>query len=131
MRARSSDPTPNGPIREIEDPRRAVWAEAFGYGMQDLSDAGDWGAESVEGGVSTRREFVVARLAEEILDRIMSAMMAIADEGVDSGIGDPMVGAIGIGAGLAVRLDRLLAKRASPALALSVGHDGSGGRGWG
>ena len=70
-------------------------------------------------------------MAEEVPDGVVMAMMAIADEGMDSGIGDPMVGAIGIGAGVAVRVDRLLAKRASPALALSVGHDGSGGRGWG
>ncbi len=105
-----------------------MWAEAFGYGIQDLSDAGDWGAESLEGSVSTRREFVVARLAEEILDRIMKAMVPVADEGMDGWVGIVIVVTVGVGTSLAAGINVLLA--APRALSLRIRHHHPNRRHW-
>ena len=52
-------------------------------------------------------------------------MVAVADEGMDGGVGEMVAEAIGIGAGLAVGVDCLFAKRVSGTLSLWMRHDGS------
>jgi hypothetical protein len=77
--------------------------------------------------VAPRGEFVVTGLAKEILNRVVTTVMTVADEGMYGGVGDPVIVAVGIGAGMAVGVDCLLAS--SPAFQLTVRHHGSDGSG--
>ncbi len=65
----------------------------------------------------------MAGLAEEILNGIVAPVVTVADEGMHGGISDPMIIAVGIGASLAPRVNRLLAERTPPAFSLRVRHD--------
>lgn len=89
--------------------------------MQDLGDLGGRCFETVEGGVAPGGELLVASLAVEILNGVVASVVPIADEGVDGGVGDLVLVAVGIWAGLAMGIDRLPAT--SSALALGVRHD--------
>jgi hypothetical protein len=69
--AGAGDPTPDGCFGEIEDASRGTWTETFGNGVQDLGDLGRRRFETVEWGMPPRCEFPAARLAIEILDRVI------------------------------------------------------------
>jgi hypothetical protein len=100
----------------VEDAARRLDAEAFGNGVQDLSDPGGWGADPVEVSVTSSREFAQAGLAVEILDGILPTVVSVTDQSMDSRISNVAIVAVGVGAGLAARVDRFLAER--PAVAV-------------
>src|SRR5512137_727479 len=121
MQTGAGEPAADGGFRQLKDPGRSLDAKPFSDGVQDLGDLGGRCFETVEGGIPPGGELLVASLAVEILNGVVASVVPIADEGVDGGVGDLVIVAVGIWAGLAMGIDRLPAT--SSALALGVRHD--------
>lgn len=77
--------------------------------------------EVVQGRAFARREGLVTGLATELANGTSLVNPAIADQGIDIGIGDAEVITTGLGAGEAGGINRFLA--AAAAFALGPGHD--------
>jgi hypothetical protein len=127
MQAGAGEPGADGGFRQLKDPSCGLDAKPFSDGVQDQGYLGGRCFETVERGVPPGGELLVAGLAVEILNAVVAPMVALANQGVDGGVADLVIVAIGIRAGLAIGIDRLPAT--SSALALGVRHDGSGGGG--
>ena len=67
------------------------------------------GFEAVESGVAADREFLLAGLAHQILNVLLLAMKAIADQGMDALIHNAVVDAFGVVAGITLGVDGFLA----------------------
>lgn len=75
-------------------------------------------------------KLAVAGLAVELLNEVVVPVVAITDagtivpeaqrSGMDGGVGDALIVTVGIGAGLAMRVDRFLAERPAAALPLRL-----------
>lgn len=89
--------------------RSGLGAQAFGDRVQDLRHLSRRRIETVERGVSAGRELPAAGLAVEILNGTVAPVVAVADQSVDGRVGDPVIVTVGIRAGLATRVNRLLA----------------------
>ena len=109
MEAGARQPTLHGHVGQVKDAGGGLEAEAFGDGMQDLGDCGGQGIETVECGVPARCEFMMAGLTIEVLDRITATVVPVADQGMNLRIMVIEVPTIGVGAGIARGIDRLLA----------------------
>ena len=104
--------------------------EAFGQCTHDSRDARGGRFEAIERGMPAGSEGRSARLTAEGLDALVLAMRPIADEGVDGGVGDAVVGTGSIGTSKAVGDDALWG--AAPALELAPRANGwrRRGSGW-
>ena len=109
-----------------ENPHGSTDTQAFGQGAEDFPHAVRRGFEAVQDRTIADAEFGLAGLALEILDvfsataarpagnrRANDRVAAAADESVGVFVGDAVVKAVGIGAGVASRHDPLLAERAA------------------
>jgi hypothetical protein len=90
--------------------------------MQGLGYADRGCLQSIERGVPAGGEFTLTSLAEEILNGLVPAMMAVTDQGMDGRVRDPDVIAIGVGTGVTLGVECLLA--AGRAFALGIGGYG-------
>jgi len=86
MLAGARDPTPDRGFRHLEDAGRGLGTQAFGNSVQDLGDAGRGCFQVIEWGVASSSEFTLTGLTEKILDGVVSAVVSVADEGMDRGI---------------------------------------------
>jgi hypothetical protein len=107
--AGTGNPTSDSCFRELKDTRGGVSAETFGDGVQDLGNAGLRGFEAVKGGVPAGGELSAAGLTIEILDRLTAPVMTVTDQGMERGIGDLEVEAVGVGTGEAIGVECFLA----------------------
>ena len=87
MLASARDPTPDGRFRHLEDTGRGWGTQAFGNNVQDLGDAGRGCFQTIERGVASSSESALTGLTVKILDGVVSAVVPVADEGMDRGIG--------------------------------------------
>jgi hypothetical protein len=90
--------------------------------MQSLGDTFGRGFEPIERGVSAGSELPLTGLAEEILNRLMATMVAIADQGVDGRVRVPEVVAIRMRTSVTLGVEPFLA--AAGAFALGVRDHG-------
>ena len=125
MQTGAGEPAAEGGFRQLQGPGRGLDAKPFRHGVPDLGDLGGRGFETVAGGVPPGGERLGASLAVEIPNGVVASGVALADEGVAGGVGDLVMVAVGIRAGLALGIDRLPATPS--ALALGVRPDGTGG----
>jgi hypothetical protein len=97
MLASAAEPAAERGFRGRKDPRRSASAKSFHDRRERLCDAGRGSLQSIEWGVPTGGDLPLAGLAEEILDQLVAAVITVANQSVDSRVGDPEVLAIGIG----------------------------------
>jgi hypothetical protein len=93
----------------VSKTRTAAPASAFGQSTEDFSHATRRGFEAVQDRTIADAEFGLAGLALEIPDVFLAAVATAADEGVDLVIGDAVVQAVGVWAGVSSRHDPFLA----------------------
>jgi hypothetical protein len=122
MLAGAREPTSDCVFRGGENAGGGAEAEAFGDGMEDLGNTPGWRLQTIEWGIPAGRDLSFTGLAEEILDRLVAAVIAVADQGVDGRVGDPEVPAIRVGTGVPPGVDGFLA--AAGAFALGIRDNG-------
>ena len=95
-------------LANAEDALQGIGGDAFGEQREDEADNLGRGTEAIEGGVTAGREFAVASLTAQIGNMVV-AVGPVAHQGMHLRIGNQTVGALGIAAGVAFGVDRLLA----------------------
>ncbi len=95
--AGAGDPTADSGIGHLEDPSRGLGTEAFSDGVQDLGGLSCRRPRTVKCGVPSSRKLPSAGLAVEIPDRIMAAVVAVTDEGMDGRVSDLAIVTVGLG----------------------------------
>ena len=101
----ASQPPGDGGLTVAEDPLSCGSIQPFGQRREHHGDLGRWSFQAIQGGVASRSERGMARLATKRLDALSMAMLAIPNERMNVSIGDPEVGALLIGAGEALDVD--------------------------
>jgi hypothetical protein len=98
-------PAGAGGLGVAEDADGGADVEPLGQGGEDLPDALGRGLEAVEGGAGAGAQGVAAGLAAEALDVVRATATPIRDEGMDRGVGNAVVGAGQLAAGVALGRD--------------------------
>ncbi len=88
-----------------EDPLGGGRVQAFGQSRQDHGDLVRGSLQPVQWGVASGTERGVAGLTPKRLDPLCRAMLAIPNQGMNLGVGDPEVQALLVGTGVAVRVN--------------------------
>ena len=95
------EPPRDGDLTIAEDAFGRRRVQSFGQRREDQSNLMGRGFQAIQGGVASSTERGAARLTPKRLNPFSLTMLAIANEGVDLGIGDPEVQALLVGTGVA------------------------------
>ena len=101
----TSEPPRNSGLSKAEDPLGGGRIEPFGQSREHHGDLLRGRFQAIQGGVASSAQRGAARLTAKGLDLLGTAMLAIADQRVDLGIGDAKVPALRVGTGVALRVD--------------------------
>ncbi|TMD44115.1 MAG: hypothetical protein E6I90_10015 [Chloroflexi bacterium] len=101
----SSEPSRHRGLSKAKDPLCGGKVEPFGQSREHHGDLLRGRFQAIQGGVASSAQRGAARLTAKGLDLLGTAMLAIADQRVDLGIGDAKVPALRVGTGVALRVD--------------------------
>jgi hypothetical protein len=99
MLSSAREPRGDGRLSKAEDPLCGRWVEPFGQRREHHGDLLRGGFQTIQGSVAPGSERSAAGLAAKRLNPLGMTMLAIANESVDLGIGDPAIGALLVGTG--------------------------------
>jgi hypothetical protein len=103
----ASEPGGDGGLTVTEDPFGRGSIQPFGQRRQNHSDLMRGSFQTVQWRVASSTERGSAGLTAKGLDALGTAMLTIANQCVDLGIGDPAVGALRVGTGVALSIHPL------------------------